>query len=142
MPIVASDRGRAEDRHRQPSKAKQPEAEGLVFITKYGGEWGSRPKLAADGEKQRGTFHDPVCGEFRKLLVKLGLHRPGLGFYSLRHVTETIGGDSRDQVATDAIMGHSRDDMASVYRERIDDARLVAVTEHVRKWFFSDTKPE
>jgi integrase len=123
-------------------KPKQPQAEGLVFVTKYGGEWGSRPKLAADGEKQRGTFHDPVCGEFRKLLVRLELHRPGLGFYSLRHVTETIGGDSRDQVAVDAIMGHARDDMASAYRERIDDARLVAVTEHVRRWLFSDTKPE
>jgi integrase len=123
-------------------KAKQPEAEGLVFITKYGGEWGSRPKVAADGEQQRGTFHDPVCGEFRKLLVKLGLHKPGLGFYSLRHVTETIGGDSRDQVAVDAIMGHARDDMASVYRERIDDARLVAVVEHVKTWLFSDTKQE
>ena len=47
---------------------------------------------------------------------------------------ETIGGDSRDQVAVDAIMGHSRDDMASVYRERIDDNRLRAVVERVRKW--------
>jgi hypothetical protein len=26
--------------------------------------------------------------------------------------------------------------MASIYRERIDDARLVAVTEHVKKWLF------
>jgi hypothetical protein len=37
-------------------------------------------------------------------------------------------------VAVDAIMGHSRDDMASVYRERISDDRLRAVVEHVRKW--------
>jgi hypothetical protein len=35
-------------------------------------------------------------------------------------------------------MGHARDDMASVYRERIEDARLVAVTEHVRKWLFGE----
>jgi integrase len=140
-------------------KAKQPGAEGLVFITKYGCEWGSRPKLAADGEEQRGACHDPVCGEFRKLLQRprcpqcgkiealdaeicssckwkptkaVGwdrLHRPGLGYYALRHTFETIGGDSRDQVAVDHIMGHAREDMASVYRERIDDARLLAVTE-------------
>lgn len=121
-------------------KAKQPGAEGLVFITKYGGEWGSRPKVAADGEKQEGSFHDPVCGEFRKLLVKLDLHRPGLGFYSLRHVMETIGGDSRDQVAVDAIMGHARDDMASVYRERIDDPRLEDVVGHVHKWLFGENE--
>jgi integrase len=69
-------------------------------------------------------------------VTKLGLHRPGLGFYALRHTFKTIGGDSRDQVAVDHIMGHRRNDMASAYRERIDDARLVAVTEHVRKWLF------
>ena len=78
--------------------------------------------------------------EFSKLIRELKLHRPGLGFYALRHTFETIGGDSRDQVAVDAIMGHARDDMASVYRERIDDARLLAVVQHVRKWLFGDTK--
>jgi integrase len=69
-----------------------------------------------------------------QLLGKLGLARRGHTFYALRHTFETIGGDSRDQVAVDAIMGHSRDDMASVYRERIDDDRLRAVVECVRKW--------
>ena len=52
----------------------------------------------------------------------------------IRHTFETIGGESRDQVAVDAIMGHSREDMASVYRERIGDDRLQAVVEHVRRW--------
>jgi len=64
------------------------------------------------------------------------IHRNGLGFYALRHTFETIGGDNRDQVAVDAIMGHARDDMASVYRERIDDSRLKAVTDHIRKWLW------
>ena len=77
--------------------------------------------------------------KIRKVLTALKLHRNGLGFYALRHTFETIGGDSRDQVAVDAIMGHARDDMASAYRERIDDARLVAVTEHVRKWLFGES---
>jgi hypothetical protein len=42
-------------------------------------------------------------------------------------------------VAVDAIMGHSREDMASVYRERIGDDRLRAVAEHVRKWLFENS---
>ena len=100
--------------------------DGLAFITKYGQAWTGTTATAR-----------PLSAEFHKLLVNLGLHRNGLGFYALRHTFETIGGDSRDQVAVDFIMGHSRNDMASVYRERIEDARLVAVTEHVRKWLFA-----
>jgi hypothetical protein len=57
--------------------------------------------------------------------------------YGLRRTFETIGGESRDQVAVDVIMGHARGDMASVYRERISDERLRAVVEHVRQWLFS-----
>ena len=42
----------------------------------------------------------------------------------LRHVFETIGGESRDQVAVDHIMGHADQSMAAHYRERISDERL------------------
>jgi integrase len=77
---------------------------------------------------------DRVTDAMGKLLSKLGLTRRGHTFYALRHTFETIGGDFRDQVAVDAIMGHSRDDMASVYRKRIGDDRLRAVAEHVRTW--------
>ena len=59
-------------------------------------------------------------------------------FYALRHTFETIGGEARDQVAVDAIMGHARDDMASVYRERISDERLRSVSDHVRKLLFGE----
>ena len=82
------------------------------------------------------TADNPISKETAKLLNTLGLRRPGLGFYALRHTFETIGGDSRDQVAVDHIMGHARDDMASVYRERISDERLRAVADHVHKWLF------
>ena len=44
----------------------------------------------------------------------------------MRHTFETIGGDAKDQVAVDHIMGHARDDMASAYRERISDERFHA----------------
>ncbi len=95
-----------------------------VFITKYGQPW-AKDKMA-----------NPISAEFRKLLVELKLHRDGLGFYTLRHVFATIAGGSRDQVAVNAIMGHADASMAAVYRERIDDNRLVAVVEHVHKWLF------
>ena len=71
-----------------------------------------------------------------KLLRKLGLKRPGLNFYALRHTFETIAGESKDQVAVDHVMGHAREDMASVYRERISDGRLESVADHVRAWLF------
>jgi integrase len=110
----------------------------LVFITKYGGSWA----------KETGTMREdntptppdnPVSKEMRKLLDGLGIngHR---NFYALRHTFETIGGESRDQVAVDYIMGHAREDMASVYRERVSDERLEAVAEHVRAWLFGKGK--
>jgi hypothetical protein len=43
-----------------------------------------------------------------------------------RHTFETIGGESRDQVAVNHIMGHADNSMAGVYRERIQ-RRLRAV---------------
>ena len=66
------------------------------------------------------------------------LYRKGRGFYTLRHVFETIGGESCDQVAVDAIMGHERGDMADVYRERISDERLHRVVNTVREWLFAE----
>ena len=74
----------------------------------------------------------------RYLLDKLDMHRPGLNFYALRHTFETIAGESRDQVAVNHIMGHADQSMAGVYRERISDERLVAVTDCVRDWLFSE----
>ena len=98
----------------------------LVFVRKHGSSWINR------------SSHDPISEDFTRLIKELGFHRPGLGFYALRHTFETIGGESIDQVAVDHIMGHSRDDMASVYRERISDERLRAVTDHVRRWLFGE----
>lgn len=107
----------------RPSPDDPANAE-LVFITKYGRPWAGNGTGAA------------VSWCFRDLRDELDCYTPGLGFYALRHGFETMGGDSRDQVAVDHIMGHSRGDMASVYRERISDERLKAVTDHVRKWLF------
>jgi integrase len=104
---------------------KKEEHAGLVFITKYGLSWG------------KNTTDNPVTKETAKLLRRLGINgRKGLGFYVLRHTFRTVADESKDQVAVDHVMGHARDDMATVYRERISDERLKAVTDHVRAWLF------
>jgi integrase len=89
-----------------------------------------------------GSYHkpddrNPISAEMRKLLnaLRIGGKR---NFYALRHTFETIGGEAKDQVAVDALMGHVREDMASVYRERISDERLKAVSDHVRNWLFPE----
>ena len=63
-----------------------------------------------------------------------------MNFYALRHTFETIGGESKDQVAVDLIMGHTDPSMAGHYRERIDDARLKAVTDHVNQLTAAERK--
>jgi integrase len=105
--------------------AKDPAHEGLVFLTKYGDSWA-----------RLHTSANPLSAEMRKLLNKLKLHRPGLGFYALRHTFETIAGEGRDQVAVNAIMGHADASMAAHYRERISDERLVDAANVVRRWLF------
>ncbi|MGA2031314.1 MAG: tyrosine-type recombinase/integrase [Thermoguttaceae bacterium] len=136
----------------------------LVFLTKFRRPWrccelkvskeseemaddeisGESGKSAAPGEHQQPKLRqdDAVAKEFIKVLKALGLHRAGLGFYCLRHTFETIGGDGSDQVAVDSIMGHVREDMASMYRERVNDDRLRRVTDHVRTWLFPPAQNE
>jgi integrase len=105
-------------------KAKAEGDAGLVFLRAKGGSWHKKIE------------DNPVSKEMRKLLNLLGINGCR-NFYALRHTFETIGGEAKDQVAVDHIMGHARDDMASVYRERISDERLKAVTDHVRAWLLA-----
>ena len=105
-------------------RPKQPEDDQLFFLTKYGQPW------AKDNR------NNPISQRFHKLLKELAIYQPGKSFYALRHTFETIGGDSRDQVAVDHIMGHVDSSMAAHYREKIDDKRLIAVSDHVHDWLF------
>ncbi|MGD0655105.1 MAG: tyrosine-type recombinase/integrase [Thermoguttaceae bacterium] len=124
----------------QRPKAKGADEAGLVFITKYGHRWEKVGVSEPDPEtgKIAITNNNPVTQEFRKLLKKLKLHHRGLGFYTLRHVFETVAGGSLDQVSVNEIMGHVDDTIAGNYRERIEDARLKAVTDHVHAWLFEN----
>ena len=116
-------------------------------MTKYGGRWGSVTLHEADpenGKEASVSSDDPICKEMSKLLAALGLKRKGLNFYGIRHGFETVAGKRGDQGAVDVIMGHDRNDMASVYREESDDERLkqldnqhlLAVVTHVHEWLF------
>jgi integrase len=143
--------------------AKNPKHSGLAFITKYGRPWASEPKVVVahgeNGEEINKIVgeNSPVSKEFRKLMVAVDeaaakkakkrrvkapakLQRRGVGFYAMRHTFETVGGESRDQVAVDHIMGHADASMAAHYRERISDDRLVAVANVVRRWLFVQKK--
>jgi integrase len=118
-------------------EAKRPEDEVLVFLTRQRFGWSRAGRLV---EEENGTtaakgFDSPVSKVFKAMLNTLHIdgHR---GFYALRHGFETIGGDTGDQVAVNAIMGHADQSMAGLYRERIDPERLRRVTEHVRTWLF------
>jgi integrase len=106
-------------------KPKAEEYSGLVFLTAQGLSW------------HKEDASSPLCFKVGTLLKRLGINgRKGLGFYTLRHVFETIGGEAKDQIAVDFVMGHVRDDMASAYREHISDERLQAIVAHIRKWLF------
>ena len=129
--------------NRQP---KDPENAGLVFYTERGLLW------------HKELHPSPVSKEFRTLLKKIDRHAAkaavkagrktptpifvkGRGFYSLRHSHQTIAeeaGESPDFAAIARIMGHAErsDDMASRYRERISDERLLRITNHIRAWLF------
>jgi hypothetical protein len=48
-----------------------------------------------------------------------------------------VADEAKDQPAADYIMGHEVPHMSSVYRETISDARLKAVTDHVRTWLYT-----
>jgi integrase len=111
-------------------ETRQDEAGSLVFVNSRGAPWiHFTPK---------GGRIDNVTIQFTALLKRIGFHRDGLGFYTLRHVFRTVADAARDPVAIDLIMGHSDPSMGGHYRERIDDSRLQAVADHVRAWLFGE----
>jgi integrase len=114
--------------------AEQPEPRdsadaGLVFLTTRRRPWLSR------------GVANPISVAARRLMKDIGVHRAGIGFYTLRHVFRTIADEARDPVAIDLVMGHSDRSMGATYRERVDDARLRAVVAVVHAWLFREAQP-
>jgi integrase len=118
----------------QPRDAKDKT---LAFLTRFGGTWVKAGSEENGGGDVKVTKDDALSKEFSKVLRTLGLKRRGLSFYSLRHVHRTISDESLDTPASNYIMGHIDTSMAAVYVERISDARLQAVVDHVHGWLFS-----
>ena len=111
----------------QRPKAKDPADAELLFIGKR-------------GESYRGNRKGyRVTQEMTRTLKAAGVE--GRTFYDLRRTFQTIAEDTGDSVATSAIMGHApkAGDMSAVYRQRVSDERLRAVTDHVRAWLFGDS---
>jgi integrase len=123
-------------------RAKYAEDLSLAFLSKQRRPWFRHGRFVEDDKK--GTevkgIDNPVAKSFKVLLDKLGINSRR-GFYSLRHGFETIAGDTGDQVAVNAVMGHADQSMAAVYRERVAPERLVKVSNHVRAWLFGEKKP-
>jgi len=84
----------------------------------------------------RGITNDAILQEFKKLLVAHDLHRKGIGFYVLRHIHRTVSDEAKDQRAAGVIMGHEDPHISSAYVERVSDARLLAVADHVHRWLY------
>ena len=119
----------------QRPAAKDQADDGLAFLTRCGARW---LKFNRKEGREGATPDDALGKEFKKLLVELGINRPGLGFYGLRHTHRTVADEAKDQPAAGAIMGHHDNSMAATYRERISDERLRAVVDHVRAWLFPE----
>lgn len=97
-----------------------------------------RQKETKEGDPPAFVSIDAVQQEFKKVLVALHINgRRGLGFYTFRHCFETVAGESRDQVAVDAIMGHVDPSMGANYRHGVSDERLRAVVDVVENWLFA-----
>jgi len=103
---------------------------GLLFVTLKGQSY------------HKSDDRNPISAEMRKLLNSLGVNG-ARNFYSLRHTFRTIADESKDQPAVDHVMGHAPrgNDMSAIYRERIGDERLRAVSDHVRQWLFAEGRP-
>lgn len=109
-----------------------PEGGELVFYRN------KRGSTFCDGRRSGGG----VGKLFSELCEKAGVE--GHSFYDLRRTFQTAAENMHpiDMAAIGAIMGHvaGSQDMSAKYRQNIADARLQAVTEHVRQWLGSPAK--
>lgn len=117
---------------RQRPIAKNDEDDSLCFLTTHG-----KP-VWWEATKETGEVYmcDNIAKAFKKLCEACGITRSGRGFYSLRRTFETVAGATKDQVAVDYIMGHVDESMAAVYRQGVEDQRLIDVTNYVHAWLY------
>lgn len=120
-------------------EAKDPADADAVFLTQRGVRW-VRVK-ANDDPMKPAIVTDSIATEFTKRRRALGLTTSG-SFYALRHTHRTVSDEANDRAASDYLMGHRDSSMAGRYIERPpSDARLRAVTDHIREWLFPQSGP-
>lgn len=109
----------------RPSSRSHPDN---VFVTRFGVPWVRQTEGSARS--------DAISLQFNKLKQQAGIAGPSKGFYAIRHTFRTVADECRDQPAIMHVMGHGDESMSGVYREQISRERLLAVTNHVRRWLF------
>jgi integrase len=109
--------------------AKAPDDDDCIFLTRFGRRWVT--------VSNKGGVTDTVGASFSRALAALALKRHRLNFYCLRHVTETVGAQVKDQPALDYLMGHVNPTMGANYVEEIGDDRLRSIADHIHAWLFS-----
>lgn len=114
----------------KPRKARSPGVENLVFVTRLGNPYWT------DGG------HDAISTAFYRLRTKCDVRRKNVGFYSLRHVTQTIGEQARDDTAVKVVMGHIDPSISERYREDFPRDRVEKVCKLIGQWLFADQKFE
>jgi integrase len=105
-----------------------------VFITRHRNRW---VRHTDRGDEKRGLTLDAIAYAFRKLTAKCKVKVPAGGFAVIRHTHRTVADECKDQPAAMLIMGHKDTGISRYYRERIDDSRLLAITNHVRDWLLA-----
>lgn len=119
-------------------RPSRPEFDNLVFLTRFGNPWKQEQvRIDGPGGDPKVSRHSAIVLEFGKLLDHLGMKRPGLGFYALRHTFRTWSDETHDQHAIHRMMGHAIPGMSGLYVEEVSVARLRCVAEHVRQKAFS-----
>jgi integrase len=121
-------------------RPKDPAHKDLVFLTRNGLPYtrlsAASAVALAEGKAEDIQHEDIINTNTWAILKRLKMKRDGLSFYALRHTFETIGGGAKDQIAVDYIMGHQSPGMGTNYRQMIEDDRLQAVVDHVRRWLW------
>ena len=91
--------------------------------------------ISASGKELTTKRSKDLVGQaFSRLAKRLKIHRPGVNFYQLRHLFQTIGDETGDFIAVSFLMGHSEKSISDDYRNTPSTERLLRVTEHIRKW--------
>jgi hypothetical protein len=103
----------------------------LLFRTRQGNPWAYQ-KPVREGSRLRRLTTDNVSDTFDLIVRPMGLKRPGIGFYKLKHLSNSTADAAGDPHATFTLFGHSLPGVKSHY-VKVSEDRVRAVTEFMRR---------